>query len=227
MTPETLTYLETSTPNHRHTIVWLHGLGADGHDLQAFARHLNISMYAETRQVFPHAPFRLLDRYGDEPIRAWYRFGEGPRGQAEDANDMREIITLIEELLLRERNALPEGGRILLGGFSQGGVIALASGLSGRVRVDGIVALSAYYWEPAIPIKYHAPVFMGHGMSDPIIPPDWAHRSALWLKRQGITVDWHEYPMAHSICQEEIDDLSQWLEKCLTIQLRALHKTHR
>lgn len=218
MTPESLTYLESSSPHYRHTLVWLHGLGANGYDLQAFAASLNISMCGETRQVFPHAPFRRLDRYGDAPIRAWYRFVEGHRAQGEASSDMRETITLIEELLLRERNALPEGGRLILGGFSQGGVIALASGLSGRIRVDGIVALSAYYWKPAIPITYPAPVFMGHGVSDPIIPLDWGHQSALWLKHHGITLDWHEYPMAHSICQEEIDDISQWLQNYLTKQ---------
>ena len=216
MTSDSLVYIETGAAVPQHTFIWLHGLGANGYDLQPFAESLAGSGCGGIRQVFPHAPYRHLDLYGDAPIRAWYRFDERGFGRGENENDIHGSIEQIEELLLRERQALPKPGKLILGGFSQGGVIALAAGLTGRIRVDGIVALSAYYWEDDIPASRHPPVFMGHGDTDAVIPLAIGYRSAKKLKHHGIAIDWHEYPMAHSICNAEIDDLSLWLKIRLT-----------
>lgn len=216
MTSETLDYLETGASPHRHTLVWLHGLGADGYDLQPFAQSLALSGLEGIRHVFPHAPYRKLDLYGQNPIRAWYRFDERGFGRGEVVDDIVSAKTLIESLLLSERKDLPSQGQLILGGFSQGGVMALTTGLAGRIQLDGIVSLSAYCLESIMPATTQPPVFMAHGISDPIIPLATGYRSSRWLKQYGIPLEWHEYPIGHAICSDEIDDLSHWLRKRLT-----------
>ncbi|AOV15677.1 hypothetical protein BJI67_00120 [Acidihalobacter aeolianus] len=210
MPPDTLDCLENGARTPRHTLVWLHGLGADGHDLSTFAGLLLPEMSGVLRQVFPHAPYRHIALWGGE-TRAWYGFDSLEFGTSEHAADIDESVALIREVLERERRMLPPDGRLILGGFSQGGVIALAAGLAGDIRIDGIVALSTYLWGE-VPDKHHAlPVFMAHGTDDPVIPLALARSSVGRLRQAGIDVDWSEYPMQHQICDTEMVDLARWL----------------
>ncbi|AOU96641.1 hypothetical protein BI364_00145 [Acidihalobacter yilgarnensis] len=216
MPPETLEYVETGATEHRHTLVWLHGLGADGHDLRPFADALELPSMEGVRQVFPHAPFRRIDLLGDIPLRAWYRFDKMTFGQGENDADIRTSVDQVEALLKRERRALPADGRLILGGFSQGGLIALAAGLAGDTPVDGIVALSTYLWTATVAARPATPVFMAHGRADPVIPIDIGRTSAERLRAQGIALEWREYAMEHTICAAEILDISKSLHTMLT-----------
>ncbi|OBS08397.1 alpha/beta hydrolase [Acidihalobacter prosperus] len=210
--PPSLDYVESGpTQGHRHTCVWLHGLGADGNDLKPFADALNLPARHTIRQVFPHAPLRHIALWGDVPLRAWYRFASLDFGRGEHAGDIRSATALVETLLIRERNALPASGRLVVGGFSQGGLIALAAGLAGNVPVDGVAALSTYQWSASMPAQPSPPVFMAHGDADSVIPIAIGRASAQRLASQGVAVDWREYAMAHAICQPEIGDLAGWL----------------
>ncbi|WP_455380398.1 alpha/beta hydrolase [Acidihalobacter prosperus] len=212
MTYEPLEYAEIkATGQHQHTLIWLHGLGADGHDLLPLANTLSLQNISGIRQIFPHAPFRQMQAWNDTPIRAWYRFDQPIFDRGENDADIRESIHHIETLVKLEHAALPPGGRLIMGGFSQGGLIALAAGLGSAKSVNGVVALSTYLWKDSKPSNNSIPVYMAHGQSDPIIPIAVAQASARRLEAFGIPVEWHEYAMAHSISQEEIRSLSIWL----------------
>lgn len=207
--------LEPSGP-HRHTLVWLHGLGADGSDLLPLANSLALQNVDGIKHVFPHAPFRQSQIWNDAPIHAWYRFDLPAIGQGDNDADIHESIQQVETLLKAERSALPSDGRLIIGGFSQGGLIALATGLETQVNINGIVALSTYLWKKTKPSNILTSVYMAHGMADPIIPIAIARASASRLENAGILLEWHEYTMGHSICQEEVHSLSIWLQHQLT-----------
>ncbi len=199
-------------------IIWLHGLGADGHDFEPIVPELGMPAAPAARFVFPHAPVQPVTINGGARMRAWYDVTNDGR---QDAAGIRASQAHVEALIARERARGIAPGAIALAGFSQGGAIALHTGLRHPERLAGILALSAYLPLPdtleqeAGQANRDAPIFMAHGTQDPLIPLFWAARSRDTLTSLGYTVEWREYPMPHSVCAEEIADISRWLRTVL------------
>ncbi|EIL97934.1 carboxylesterase [Rhodanobacter thiooxydans] len=201
----------------RYSILWLHGLGADGNDFAPIVPELVDPAWPALRFVFPHAPVRPVTINNGMSMRAWYDIiGFDAHAQQDEAG-IRASIAAIEALIEREHECGVPSRRIFLAGFSQGGAIALAAGLRHTEKLAGIVALSTY-----LPIastlaaersaaNLATPIFWGHGTADPVValPRGSASRDA--LRALGYAVDWHTYPMAHAVCAEEIDNLRHWL----------------
>jgi phospholipase/carboxylesterase len=212
--------IETSTrPDPRYSIIWLHGLGADGHDFAPIVPELVRPHWPGLRFVFPHAPTMPVTINGGMRMRAWYDIlGVDFTQRREDEAGVRRSIAEVEALIAREVERGIPAERILLAGFSQGGAITLATGLRRIQPLLGLVALSTYVpLGEASALESTAsgrgiPVFMAHGQHDPVVPHPAGLRSAAFLRQLGVQVDWHDYPMQHAVCAEEIRDLAQWLE---------------
>lgn len=209
-----------SGPAPRHTVIWLHGLGADGNDFVPILPQLVRRGWPPLRFVFPHAPVRPVTVNGGMPMRAWYDIGGFDLSQKQDETGIRASVAEVEKLVAREvARGVAESG-IVLAGFSQGGAIALAAGLRHPRKLAGIVALSTYLpLAEATADERHAanaatPIFMAHGAFDPVVPQVLGERSRDRLREWGYTVAWHGYPMAHQVCPPEIADLSDFLERC-------------
>ncbi len=191
------------------TVIWLHGLGADGHDFVPIVRELGLDAHLPLRFVFPHAPVRPVSLNGGMPMRAWFDLFAGPQVDSAGIVAARAEVT---ELIERERGdgALP----LALGGFSQGGALALATGLGHRRPLAGVVGLSTWLPEGIVaidPAQNATPVMLAHGTGDPVVPIEAGRRTFESLKHAGCAVEWHQYPMAHQVCAEEIADLSEFL----------------
>ena len=205
------------------SVIWLHGLGADGHDFAPIVPELVRPHWPAIRFVFPHAPKRPVSINGGMPMRAWYDIVSMDFRSRADAAGVAESVTQVEALIAREQARGIPLDRILLAGFSQGGAITLATGLTRREPLAGLIALSTYLPEvdaAATQLVEGAttqPVFMAHGSADPVIPVQIAEHSAQVLKELGFSLEWHRYPMAHQVCAEEIHALGEWL------QLRFAH----
>ena len=203
------------------TVLWLLGLGADGHDFAPIVPELVRSHWPALRFVFPHAPVRPVTINGGMRMRAWYDIAGMDFATRADAAGVEESVAQVEALLAREVERGTPFSRIVLAGFSQGGAIALATGLRRREPLAGLVALSTYLpGGAAAAAQRHAsavaqPVFFAHGESDPVIPVQFGQASAEMLERVGFEVHWHRYPMAHQVCAQEIADLGDWLERRL------------
>ena len=205
--------LETG-PRPAASVIWMHGLGADGHDFEPIVSELELPETLTVRFVFPHAPMRPVTINRGYVMRAWYDVvGDG----GEDAAGIRASEARIEALIARERARGFSAARIVLAGFSQGGAMALHTGLRHPERLGGIMALSCYLplgdtlAAEASPTNRDVPIFMAHGTDDPVIPLHRARRSRDKLTELGYRVTWREYPMPHSVCGDEVDDLSAWL----------------
>jgi len=207
-----------TTPAPAASIIWLHGLGADGHDFEPIVPELGLPKSTAVRFIFPHAPVRPVTINGGARMRAWYDVT--PDGQ-QDAGGIRASQAHVEALIARERTRGISAGAIVLAGFSQGGAMALQTGLRHPERLAGILALSAYLPLPdtlaqeASATNHDLPIFVAHGTQDPLIPLSWAKRSRDFLVGLGYAVEWHEYPMPHSVCAEEIADIGRWLSRIL------------
>ncbi len=212
--------IETA-PNPQHAVIWLHGLGADGHDFEPIVPELVDRAWPALRFVFPHAPVRPVTINGGMPMRAWYDITGMEIAQRQDETGMRDSIRLLDELIAQEIVRGVASNNIFLAGFSQGGAIVLADGVRYAQKLGGIIALSTY-----LPIAEKTdaemseanrgtPIFMAHGSLDPVVPHALGEMSRDYLKRLGYGVEWHAYPMAHQICAEEIADLRRWLGACL------------
>ena len=197
-------------------VIWLHGLGADGHDFEPVVPELRLPPRMRVRFVFPHAPVRPVTINMGMRMRAWYdilQLGGGP----EDEPGIRASQSILEALIARERTRGIEPQRIVLAGFSQGGAIALHTALRHPARLAGVLALSTYLPLAAQaapernPASEALPVFMAHGRLDEIIPLSRALQSCARLESLGCRVQWREYPMPHSVCGEEIADIAAWL----------------
>lgn len=199
-------------------IIWMHGLGADGHDFEPIVPELGLPGSAALRFVFPHAPIQPVTINGGVRMRAWYDVtGDG----RQDAAGIRASQARVEALIGRERARGIASRAIVLAGFSQGGAIALQTALRHGERLAGVLALSTYLPLPdtmeqeASPANRDAPIFMAHGRQDPVIPLSWSTRSRDKLAALGYAVEWHDYPMPHSVCTEEIADITRWLRRVL------------
>ena len=202
-------------------VIWLHGLGADGHDFEPIVPALDLPEKPGVRFVFPHAPMQPVTINGGTVMRAWYDVygGEGPR--REDEAGVRAAQARVEALIAREKARGIPAAKLALAGFSQGGAIALQTGLRHAERLAGIMALSTYLplavtlAAEAAAANRDVPIFMAHGTQDPLIPLERARRSRDRLRELGYRVEWREYPMAHQVCDEELRDISRWLRAVL------------
>lgn len=205
-------------PEPRWTILWLHGLGADGHDFEPIVPELVRPGWPAIRFVFPHAPVRPVTINNGLRMRAWYDIRNLELDQRADEAGVRESIAQVEALVAREEARGVPAERLVLAGFSQGGAIALAAGLRRERPLAGLVGLSTYLplasqtaaEAPAAALR--TPVFMAHGAHDPVVPEGLAQRSRDFLRTLGVAIDWHSYPMPHSVCAEEVRDLGDWLD---------------
>ncbi len=211
--------IETA-PTPVNSVLWLHGLGADGNDFVPIVRELELPP-APIRFVFPHAPMQPVTINNGMVMRAWYDILGADLARREDERGVRASQALVEALIAREKARGTPARRIVLAGFSQGGAIALQTGLRHPERLAGIMALSTYVpiaaslEEEAHAANRDAPIFMAHGLYDPIIPIAAARRSRELLARLGYDVEWHEYPMPHSVAPQELDDIGAWLRRTL------------
>ena len=215
---ETLPAIEIETkPKPSHAVIWLHGLGADGNDFVPVAKELKLPPLG-IRFVFPHAPMRPVTINGGFVMRAWYDIAYQELAFKEDERGLRESQKLIEELIVRENTRGIPSSRIVLAGFSQGGVLALQTGLRQSKPLAGLMALSSYLpMSPMIEVERNAasnsvPIFMGHGITDNIVPLALGRMSRDTLIKLGYEVEWHQYTMPHSVCPEELADIGVWLK---------------
>lgn len=204
-------------PAPRHSVIWLHGLGADGYDFAPIVPELVDPRWPPLRFVFPHASVQPVSINGGMPMRAWYDIHGFDARAPQDEAGIRRSIEAVEALIAREHERGVPSARIVLAGFSQGGAIALATGLRHAQSLAGIVALSTYLPIAATlaPERSEAnarvPLFWGHGSADPVVVLQRGLDSRLLLEELGYAIDWHTYPMGHAVCAAEIADLRGWL----------------
>jgi phospholipase/carboxylesterase len=226
MTDKLLDAIQIETgPSPRASVVWMHGLGADGNDFVPIVQELDLGGAPDIRFVFPHAPMRPVSINNGYVMRAWYdvKWGdlEGRSKQA-DESGVRASEQLIAQLVERECARGIAAERIVLAGFSQGGAMALQTGLRFPRKLAGIMALSCYlplaetFAAEARPENRKTPILMAHGVQDGVIALEMATTSRDILRQHGYDVEWHDYPMAHSVCLEEIADIGTWLRRILS-----------
>lgn len=203
----------------RASIIWLHGLGADGHDFEPIVPELRLPPSLGVRFVFPHAPVQPVTLNGGMAMRAWYDIIALDGNARQDAAGIRASAERVAALLRRENDRGVPDERIVLAGFSQGGAVALHQGLRHPRRLAGILALSTYLpLQDTVEAERHpanaeTPIFMCHGSMDPVIDPRMGEQSREQLEALGHPVEWHTYPMAHAVCLEEIRDIGEWIQR--------------
>jgi phospholipase/carboxylesterase len=207
--------------NPTGTVLWLHGLGADGHDFAPIVPQLVESHERPLRFVFPHAPVRPVTINGGMAMRAWYDILGFNRGVPHDEVGIRASDVDVRALIQRENQRGIPTNRIVLGGFSQGGAISLFSGPRYPERLAGIMALSCYMLlEDLLPtertrVNYATPIFLAHGNQDPVVDFRRGLEAKQLLEAGGYPVEWHPYVMPHSVCPQEVLDIANWLRKVL------------
>ena len=211
-------------PEPDHTVIWLHGLGADGNDFVPIVNELVPTLdIPQVRFLFPHAPMRAVSINRGMMMRAWYDYDllDSSSGLKENMETLLESQRAVEKLVFRERERGIQPGRIVLAGFSQGGALALQVGLRYPERLAGIMVLSAYLPAPqtlaaeASPANRPTSIFMAHGLSDNVVPLILASAAKQQLTQSGYSVEWHEYRMGHSVCEQEVAHIGAWLKKVL------------
>jgi phospholipase/carboxylesterase len=211
-------------PDPAGSVIWLHGLGADGYDFMPVVRELEAAGAPRLRYVFPHAKTRPVTINGGYVMRAWYDiFGteleSGHAVRREDEAGIRDSQREVEALIAREIDRGTAAGRIVLAGFSQGGAIALHTGVRRAVPLAGLIALSCYlplartFDAERQAASAAVPIFMAHGTSDPVVPLARGAASRDALQAAGHALEWHEYPMQHSVCADEIGDIAQFMRR--------------
>lgn len=203
------------------SIIWLHGLGADGHDFEVLVPELRLPAKPVVRFVFPHAPYRPVTVNDGYVMRAWYDIAMSERGFNQNAGHIRESQTILRGLIEDEiRRGIPSE-RIVLAGFSQGGTIALHTGLRYPKPLAGIMSLSApvpfvgELMAEVNPANAKLPVFMAHGTDDSMVPFATALASCQLMQSRGLSVEWHAYATGHSVVPDELRDIARWLGRVL------------
>lgn len=202
-------------------VIWLHGLGADGHDFEPIVPELVRPGERALRFVFPHAPVRPVTLNGGFAMRAWYDIAGLDRRTAEDTAGIRASQQSIEALIRRENARGIPSERIVLAGFSQGGAMALYAGPRYPQKLAGIMGLSCYLLLAEAPaaertsINQPTPIFMAHGAQDPVVAPRLGEEARRALEAAGYGVEWHSYNMPHSVCPQEVADIAAWLRRVL------------
>ena len=222
MAEDLLEALEVETaPSPRAAVIWMHGLGADGYDFVDIPPMLRLPEGLAVRFVFPHAPKQPVTINGGMVMRAWYDIRPDAGVRREDEPGLRQSQRHVEALIAREKARGVPPARLVLAGFSQGGAMALQTGLRHLERLAGIMALSCYLpladlvAAEASAANRDVPIFLAHGTHDPLIPLGRAQRSHEILTGLGYRVEWHDYPMPHSVCDAEIRDIGAWLARIL------------
>jgi phospholipase/carboxylesterase len=222
MTHSVLATVEVATgPNPMASVIWMHGLGADGHDFEPAVPQLVGARSRALRFVFPHAPVRPVTLNGGLPMRAWYDIIALNRRAGEDEAGVRSSDAELRALIRRENARGVPSEQIVLAGFSQGGVMALYSGTRMPEKLAGMIGLSCYLpMASSFSAERHAanhgtPIFMAHGSLDPVIEPQLGETSRALLTAAGYAVEWHSYPMGHSVCAEELAAVAAFLERVL------------
>lgn len=199
-------------------VVWLHGLGADGHDFEPVVPELRLPEDLPVRFVFPHAPERAVTAFGGQRARAWFDFSPGG---SVDLPGLEKSVRQVHDLIQDEIDNGVPAERILLAGFSQGGVLALRTGLYYPKRLAGILALSTFLADSEklateqAQINARIPILMCHGQQDAVLPMTMGKSSFVTLRDAGYDIEWREYPMGHEVCAQEIRDISVWLQSAI------------
>jgi phospholipase/carboxylesterase len=210
--------------NPAASVIWMHGLGADGSDFVPIVEELELDGTPGIRFLFPHAPMRPVTINNGTVMRAWFDVSLGDlegNSRRADERGVRESQAQIAALIEREAKRGVEPEHIVLAGFSQGGAIALQTGLRYPRRLAGVMALSTYLpladtlAREATPASKATPIFMAHGIYDPLIPLAMGAGSMTLLTGFGYTVEWRQYSMPHSVCPQEIEDIGAWLRRVL------------
>lgn len=202
-------------------VIWLHGLGADGHDFEPIVPELRLPADLPVRFVFPHAPEMPVSAFGGQRARAWFDFDPGG---GFDSAGLEKSVRQVRELVQDEIDSGTPAERILLAGFSQGGVLALHTALFYPKRLAGILALSTFLADgndlgsAKAQVNAQIPILMCHGQQDAVLPMSMGKTSFTTLKTAGYAVEWREYPMGHEVCLEEIQEISRWLQDTLKLQ---------
>jgi phospholipase/carboxylesterase len=210
-----------SGPNPTVSVIWMHGLGADGNDFVPIVHELDLAGCPDIRFVFPHAPTMPVTINGGYVMRSWYDIVSTDLVRREDEAGLRQSQASIEQLIAREKERGIPAERIILAGFSQGCAMTLQTGLRHAEKLAGLICLSGY-----LPLhtmveaerhaaNQHTPIFMAHGRADPVVPMQRAEQSRDLLTGLGYQIEWHEYMMQHSVCMEEVAAISAWLKKVL------------
>jgi phospholipase/carboxylesterase len=208
-------------PDPTASVIWLHGLGADGHDFEPLVPQLTWSGAPDIRFVFPHAPVRPVTLNGGMPMRAWYDIISIDAGRDHDGRGIVDSVNQSAALINREIDRGIPADRIVLAGFSQGGAIAVQLALRFPKKLAGLIALSTYLlFSDRLESQSHEanqglPIFVGHGTSDPMVPFSMGEELTRQLESIGYPVDWHSYPMPHAVCPQEISDITAWLRERL------------
>ena len=212
----------TPTKEPIGTIIWLHGLGADGNDFAPIVPELNLQQTYPLRFVFPHAPERPVTINNGYVMRAWYDIISMSIDHRADQEGIQESVVQVQALIAEEEKKGIPAENIILAGFSQGAVIALHTGLTLPKKLRGILALSGYLPQASTVLSHstsmnkHVPIFIGHGTQDAIVPYFLGEALHKQLEQEGYPVTWKAYPMPHSVCAEEIRDIANWIENIFT-----------
>ena len=208
-------------PNPQAAVIWLHGLGADGHDFEPIVPELVRPSERALRFIFPHAPMRPVTLNNGYVMRAWYDIIAIDRRAAEDESGIRASQALVTELIRRENSRGITTPHIVLAGFSQGGAVALFSGTRYPERLAGIMGLSCYqvlagrFAAERDPANQSTPIFLAHGTQDPVVVPALGEAACRQLQAAGYAVEWHTYSMPHAVSPQEVADIAAWLRRVL------------
>jgi len=222
MTLHTLPHITIETaPNPQTSIIWLHGLGADGHDFESIVPQLGLPDDLAIRFIFPHAPAMPVSINGGYIMPAWYDIKQNDLGIEHDRDGIQKSAQSIQMLIEQEQMHGISADRIILAGFSQGAAMALHVGLRQSDRLAGVMALSGYVLLPGQTSEWHSdttatPIFMAHGLHDAVVNYSLGEQSYRQLESHGYSVQWHSYPMQHSVCNEEICHIGKWVGQLLT-----------
>ena len=221
MTLHTLPYICVETaPNPQASVIWLHGLGADGHDFEAIVPQLGLPKDLAIRFIFPHAPSLPVNLNGGYIMPAWYDIKQNDLGIEHDRDGIMKSAKSIQMLIEQQQMHGISTQRIILAGFSQGAALALHVGLRQSDRLAGLMALSGYLLLPTETTEWQiqakeSSIFMAHGVHDPVVTYALGESAFRRLESDGYNTEWHSYPMEHSVCLEEIKDIGKWITKTL------------
>ena len=203
------------------SVIWMHGLGADGHDFEPIVPELAQQGERALRFIFPHAPIRPVTINDGYPMRAWYDIAAIDRRTAEDESGIRTSQAMIDTLVRHENSRGIASERIVLAGFSQGGAMALFAGTRYPEKLAGIMGLSCYLLLRAHLVNERStanqstPLFLAHGRQDPVVPLMLGEHARQVLQAAGYTIEWHSYEMPHTLCPPEVTDIAAWLRRVL------------
>lgn len=220
MTQTLLPHLKIGPDKVNYTVIWLHGLGADGYDFESIIPELGLSDHYKIRFILPHAPTQAVTVNAGMEMPAWYDILDSAKIDAQqDSKGIHRAAEYINAFIENEISQGIPSENIFLAGFSQGGVIALQTGLRYPKKLAGILALSTYLPLPDTlsselsSANNTVPIMMTHGQFDPVIPIAIGKYSCELLEKQGLKVQWHEYPMEHAVIPDEIEDISRWFKE--------------